>query len=275
MNFRILLPNLFTSFNLFFGCAGIVLAFNEQLVLSACCIGIAAVCDFLDGFLARLVKGFSKFGTEMDSLADGVTFGVLPGVILYQFITIGFHEYYTPVMDRPFGHLLASMSAFIVSVFSAIRLAKFNIDERQKNSFLGLPTPANAILIASIPLIMGIQLNINFYSPPGEQVMNYLAQSNALNSMEFAIAQLLFNPWFFVVLSIVMSVLLVVEFPLFALKFKGYGWWKNKIRYSFLAISIFLLSTVYYTELYFLTIPIIIFLYIVISIGYYLIKGRI
>ncbi|PCJ89847.1 MAG: CDP-diacylglycerol--serine O-phosphatidyltransferase [Flavobacteriales bacterium] len=274
MNFRTLIPNFLTCLNLVCGCAGAVLAGSGKLEYAAYAIGIAAAFDFFDGFAARLLKGETELGKQLDSLADMVTFGVVPGIILYHFIVIGLEEYYVEPTSRKIGHILLSMVAFLVPVFSALRLAKFNIDERQKNYFLGLPTPANAILIASFPLIMGVQYGLNYYYPASEEIKNYLYSSLYFNQLDIIIISLMFNPFFHVILSVVLSLMLVLPIPMLALKFRGWKWRRNKKRYIFLTISLLLLSTVYYTELYFLTIPIIILLYIGISVTYYLIKGK-
>ncbi|OZA56958.1 MAG: CDP-diacylglycerol--serine O-phosphatidyltransferase, partial [Sphingobacteriales bacterium 39-40-5] len=138
------IPNSVTCLNLFSGCLGIVFAFQGNLIWASYAIVIAAVFDFFDGMLARLLKAYSDIGKELDSLADMVSFGVLPSVIIYQLFAL------SPQID--FGADWLSFSAFIIAVFSALRLAKFNIDTRQSENFIGLPTPANALLIASFPL---------------------------------------------------------------------------------------------------------------------------
>ncbi|HQS50964.1 MAG TPA: CDP-diacylglycerol--serine O-phosphatidyltransferase, partial [Daejeonella sp.] len=140
------IPNSVTCLNLFSGCLGIVFAFQGNLIWASYAIVIAAVFDFFDGMLARLLKAYSDIGKELDSLADMVSFGVLPSVIIYQLFAL------SPQID--FGADWLSFSAFIIAVFSALRLAKFNIDTRQSENFIGLPTPANALLIASFPLII-------------------------------------------------------------------------------------------------------------------------
>ena len=272
MKFRVLIPNFLTCMNLVCGCLGITFAINENLTYSAILICVAAIFDFADGFAARMLHGGSELGKQLDSLSDMVSFGVLPGIILYQFIVISFKDYYVPFEKREIVHILLSFTAFLVPVFSALRLAKFNIDTRQGDRFLGLPTPANAIFIASFPLILGEQYDMNFYTPPQENVLKYFLQTGFFSRMDITVVQVLFNPYFYIASAVILSALLVFEIPLLALKFKSWRWERNKTRYLLLIISVLLCSTVYYTGLFFLVIPIIFFLYLAISTVYYLIK---
>lgn len=191
-------------------------------------IGLAAVLDFMDGMVARLLKAYSEIGKQLDSLADMVTFGLLPGMMLYKLIEFS-----------ATGNSFLPWFAFLVPVFSAIRLAKFNIDVRQTDSFIGVPTPANAMLIASLPLI-------STFEPQ-------------LNAAVFG--TLITNCFFLIGLTLVMSLLMVAELPLFSLKFKNLQWSKNRIRFIFLSCSLILLIL-----FHFVAIPVIIFLYIILSI---------
>lgn len=242
------------------------------MIYASVLIGIAAVFDFLDGLAARVFKGASELGKQLDSLADMVTFGALPGIILYQLTVISLKDFYIPFEKREALHILLSFTAFLIPVFSAIRLGKFNLDDGQRDYFLGLPTPANAIFIASFPLILGVQYDMNFYYPPDLMALNYFFQTGFFNALDLMVVKILFNPFFYVAASVILSVLMVVEFPLLTLKFKSWRWHKNRTRYLLLAISFVLMSTVYFTELYFLVIPVIIFLYIGISTVYYYFK---
>jgi len=199
------IPNLMTSGNLLCGCLGIVSAFRGDLLLSGMLVFLAAVLDFGDGFVARLLKQSSPIGKELDSLADCVTFGVLPSMILFQLL-----EKTNPALDS----FLTSSIAFVLAIFSALRLAKFNIDTRQTDSFIGVPTPANAILVASLPFIM--RYNAEF-------------------------EPIILNQLILIAYILLMSFLLVSELPLIALKFKHYGWQGNQVQYIFLAISVVLL----------------------------------
>lgn len=220
------IPNAVTCLNLFSGCLGIVFAFNGNLVFASYAILIAAVLDFLDGMLARLLKAYSELGKQLDSLADMVSFGVLPSVIIY-------HLFLSSVEITSLS--LISYSAFIIAVFSGLRLAKFNIDTRQSENFIGLPTPANALLIASFPFMM--EENNSFF-------MNYIM-----------------NPYSLLVFSLIMSFLLISEIPLISLKFKTLSFSENALRYTLILSSILLILL-----LQFAAVPIILILYILISL---------
>ena len=224
------IPNVFTLCNLLCGCIAIVFAFEGNLVWSACLVGVSCVFDFLDGMVARLLKAYSELGKQLDSLADMVSFGVLPGVIVFKLIN---HSMVTCGADI-FVAAPVSFFGFLVTIFSAIRLAKFNIDTRQTDSFIGVPTPANTILIASLPLIH--QFNSSYDS-------------------------LILNQCFLIGLTLVMSFLLVAPLPLFALKFKNFSWRDNKVRFIFLTLSLLMLIV-----FQFVGIPLIIILYIVLSV---------
>ena len=245
-------------------------------------VGIACVFDFLDGFMARILKVNSEIGKQLDSLADMVSFGLVPGVVMYQLITYSlFPNPYT--LPDQFGSLwikgnlitptwdnwhrwtvFLPLIGFLVTIFSAIRLAKFNIDTRQTDSFIGVPTPANSILICSLPLILDYYRPIHegwtvyppTYSPGDEnvEIISSLPLSATLSSW-------ILNPWFLISLAVITSFLLVSGLPLFALKFKNFSWGDNKIRYIFLLLSLTMLILFRYVG-----IPFIIVLYIVISV---------
>jgi CDP-diacylglycerol--serine O-phosphatidyltransferase len=214
------LPNAMTCGNLLCGCIGLVMALRGHLELASWLIGLAAVLDFGDGFVARMVNVSGPFGKELDSLADVVTFGVLPATIVFQLCW--FQE-------------LGAMSygAFLIAVLSALRLANFNIDTRQSESFIGLPVPANAMLIAAFPL-MG----------------RYQPQFDAIWQNDISLGMM-----------IAFSFLLVSDIPLFALKFKTFGWAANQTKFLFLIASGLLLLFLQYAA-----IPLIIILYIVVSL---------
>ena len=220
------IPNALTCGNLLCGCVGIIEAFHSNLIISCILIGVALIFDFFDGFVARLLKVSSPIGRDLDSLADMVTFGVLPSVIIYQ------------LLMRSIPDLMGIWKAYpalIIAIFSAIRLAKFNNDTRQSDSFIGLPTPANGMLVASLPVI------VQYYGEMWEPII-----INTTNLLVF---------------SVVMSLLLVAEIPLLALKFKNFGWNGNQARYLLIAASLILLVT-----LKVLAVPVIIALYIVMSV---------
>lgn len=222
------IPNVFTLFNLLCGCFGIVAVFYGEPIFGSIAIGIALICDFLDGFLARLLKSASPIGKELDSLADMVTFGVLPGFILYSYI---YNASSKDVGKYMFG---LEFIPFILILFSALRLAKFNVDTRQSDSFIGLPTPANAMIVAVLPFL----------------------ENKKMDYLDF-----IFKPEAIIAYVLVMSYLLVSEIPLFALKFKDFTWNNNKFKFMFLAISVVLLAA-----FQFLGVPLIIFLYLILSI---------
>jgi len=225
------IPNLLTLTNLFLGCAGIVYVLSGMSYMASYFIFIAAVIDFGDGFVARWLNAASPIGEQLDSLADCVTFGVLPGCIFFNFL----ENSYAADNDALNTGIIFMLPAFLISVFSALRLAKFNIDERQQTSFIGLPTPACAIFTATLPLI---------------------AISN-----QYGLASLLANKWVLYLLIMALSYLLVARLPMFSLKFKSFDWKSNETRYIFLIASAVLIFTMSYTGL-----AAVILLYIIMSI---------
>lgn len=239
LSLRIVLPNLFTAGNLFCGCLGIVFAFSERLEISALLILLAALLDFLDGFVARAVKGFSEFGKQFDSLADAVTFGVLPGTMLFQFISIALGDYFTPFSDRSLSNQIMASSGFLMSIFSLIRLGIFNIDTSQSEGFKGFPTPANAILVSSIPLILVYQYHLNMYNNP-LPMWEHISKLYYLTSFDKLILTMLYSPYFYFLLIVVSSVMLVSRVPLIALKFKGFSFQKNKEKYILIFVFLIL-----------------------------------
>ncbi|MFD0749980.1 CDP-alcohol phosphatidyltransferase family protein [Mucilaginibacter calamicampi] len=220
------IPNFITCANLFSGCVGIVFAFQGELIYAAYALFLAAIFDFFDGFASRVLKSFSGIGKDLDSLADMVSFGVLPSVILYQLFL------QAPQIDKVSTYL--NFSAFLIPVFSALRLAKFNTDTRQAEIFIGLPTPANAILIASFPLILQQYPSLSKY---------------------------ILNPYGLTVFIIVMCALLVMEMPLMSLKFKNRDFNRNIYRYLLLLFSAILILF-----FKFVAVPVVIFIYITLSI---------
>lgn len=276
------IPNAITCGNLLCGCLAITSAFNGNLIWAAYLVGIAAVLDFLDGFVARLLKVHSEIGKQLDSLADMVTFGVVPGVIMFHLLNYGLFihalsrakgVHITEIVNNSGGEELLSKLeylswlpyiAFLIPIFSALRLAKFNIDTRQSDSFIGVPTPANTILIASFPLILGAgnydlkSFFMLFTTVPG--IGEYAAAGLSQGSLPL-VSAILLNPWFLIGITILMSFLLVAELPLFALKFKHFKWKGNEIRFIFLILSAVLLIL-----FKFVAIPFIIFLYVILSV---------
>jgi len=246
------LPNLFTLLNLIFGCIAIVLAlqtknisiyvgedsassFNipENLSLAAFCMYAAALVDFLDGFVARMCKVSSEMGKQLDSLADVVSFGVAPGVILYQLLRMSFMKEENG-LDVSVAWLLPT---FILTAASAYRLAKFNIDTTQHYGFKGVPTPAVGLLVASFPLILHY----------GGGLLN--------------VSDLLVNKWFIYGLIVVLSWLMVSNLPIIALKFKDYSLKNNMPKIILLAIAV--LAAIF---LKWLAVPVVFIAYIILSL---------
>ncbi len=276
------IPNIITSGNLLCGCVATVLAFQGNLVWSAYAVGIAIVFDFFDGFAARMLGVSGEMGKQLDSLADMVTFGVVPGVLVYQMLSVWVMKqslanfeivsilpFHGEVKDSAGWMFALPFAGFILTVFSAIRLAKFNIDVRQKDSFIGIPTPANAILVCSLPLMLDLHLpgllsgSSSLTPNPLHAFGDLWKSGDALTGMfeGDSLHNFILNPWFLITLTLVMSYLMVAELPLFALKFKSFKWTENKMRYSFLLISAVLLIIFRY-----IGIPIVILLYVVLSI---------
>jgi CDP-diacylglycerol--serine O-phosphatidyltransferase len=192
---RSLIPNLVTCLNLFSGCIGIVWALKGDLYWASWFIWLAAVLDFLDGFLARTLNAYSELGKQLDSLADMVSFGVLPATILYSMILLSTDNSYF------------AYTGYILAVFTAIRLAKFNLDQEQTFSFKGLPSPASAIFVSGLVHLKHIDIQ---------------------------------EPFTLLIITLGLSLLMVSNLPIMALKFRNFSWKENQIRYLFLGISILL-----------------------------------
>jgi CDP-diacylglycerol---serine O-phosphatidyltransferase len=262
------IPNLFTLCNLLCGCVAIVFALEGNLIWCAYMVGFACVFDLLDGLVARLLKVTSEIGKQLDSMADMVSFGVVPGVLLYKMIIctqllVSFEVNPLSFISNqlaPVAHInYLAMTGFLVTIFSAIRLANFNIDTRQSYSFIGLPTPANAILIASLPL--SIPESLTNMLRPTTMSLDQISAFGLVIAGKKNIYELLLQPYSVIALTLISSILLVAPIPLFALKFKNVSWADNKIRYIFLVLAPVLLIL-----FKFLGIPLIIILYIVLSI---------
>ena len=200
------IPNALTCMNLFSGCIACVMAFHANFEMAMLFIVIGAAFDFFDGLAARLLHAYSNIGKDLDSLADDVSFGVAPALIVFSlFKEINYPDYLSFLANwLPYA-------AFLIAVFSALRLAKFNNDTRQTTSFIGLPVPANALFWAS--LIAGCK-----------PIASY-------------------HPLLTLALVCLFSWLLVSEIPMFSLKFKNLSWKDNKIAFIFVIISAILLIT--------------------------------
>jgi len=191
------IPNFITTLNIFSGCVAVYLAFKGNSQGAFIAILIAAIFDFFDGFAARLLKAYSPMGKELDSLADMISFGLAPGAIVFSLLSTAQLNEWLPFL------------AFLIPVFSGLRLAKFNIDDRQTSSFIGLPVPANAIFWAGI---------IYSFSP-------FLVD----------------NIWILLILVGLFCYFLISEIPMFSLKFKNVKWKDNQLQFIFLIVSFFLL----------------------------------
>lgn len=237
------LPNLVTLLNVLFGSVASVFAVLNKLEWAALFFALGVLCDFMDGLLARKLGVQSELGIQLDSLADMITSGLVPGLVMCQLLGMSVsggwntESFFVEALERdtwwwswfPFAGLLITLA-------SALRLARFNVDENQVSSFTGLPTPANALLILSLPLIL-------FY-----------------NGSEFTNTVIL-NPWFLGALTLLSSYLLNSPIRLFALKFDNFSFRENGLKYIFLIVSLVLLLT-----LQFLAVPLIVLGYILTSL---------
>ncbi|MBC8343730.1 MAG: CDP-alcohol phosphatidyltransferase family protein [Bacteroidetes bacterium] len=233
------LANIFTLTNLFLGFTGIINTLYGDPVAGALLLILAAVFDFLDGATARILKSQSKLGKQLDSLADIVSFGILPATILHVLL-IKSHQDWIYRMHFT-GLPLVSLLAFIFVIAAALRLAKFNLDDNQLHVFKGLPTPAAALFVAALPLIMRFDLYVLSYE-------------------SFYLESIILNPWVLLLITFGLSFLMLSNIPLLAIKFSDWSWENNMPKYLLLLISIPL-----FIFLLFLAIPIIIMLYIAFS----------
>ena len=238
------LPNVLTLLNLFCGSIAVLFAVQNHFVAAALFVFLGILFDFFDGFAARALKVQSELGLQLDSLADMVTSGLVPGIVMYKLIsnamdsaTPEFYEHWNYNMQlHGLEHSFLPLFGLLITLASAYRLATFNLDEDQQTYFKGLPTPANTLLIISLPLIMEFQ-NSNFA------------------------ATLILNPWFLIALTVLSCYLLNSKIKLFALKFKDWSFKSNAIRYGFLLVSLILLFI-----FQFLAVPMILLFYIGLSL---------
>ncbi|HLO89974.1 MAG: CDP-diacylglycerol--serine O-phosphatidyltransferase [Chloroflexota bacterium] len=211
MNIRSHVPNAVTLLNLLSGSLSIILLFKGYIEYSALCVGLSAVFDFLDGFFAKLFNVKSFLGKELDSLADVISFGLAPALFLFYLMS---NNEYIKASDNYLA--FTPYLALFIAAFSALRLAKFNLDTRQTVSFLGLPTPANAVFFVSLVVVA-------------------LQKENEIPFLNEITGSL----WVQLIVIPLSCYLLISEIPMFALKFtKGYGLKNNMLRYSFLTIAL-------------------------------------
>lgn len=235
-------PNLFTSSNLICGTVGTYLALNGKIQAALILMVTAALFDFFDGFIARALKVSGELGKQLDSLADVISFGILPGSMLF-WLQSRFIPEFSVSSDLNTLQFIFIISPVLIPLFSALRLAKFNIDERQHSEFYGLPTPANALFLASLSWTLTYRQD-SFFS-------------------------FLNNQWILTAIIIIFSLLLVSEIRLFALKFSDFSLKNNSIRYIFLFCSALLLI-----GLGIIGIAGVIILYIILSVLYFSLSGK-
>jgi len=227
------LANILTLINLFSGCMAIVFLFNYQVELVPYCIAVSLVADFLDGFAARFSKNSTELGKQLDSLADVVSFGFVPGAILFHLLFLKYESADVVIsLNRTY---LYSSPAFVFTLFAALRLAKFNIDTRQTESFIGLATPAATTFVMGVLLV-------------------FLTNS-------FGLAQSILTGKVLYGTAMTLSALMIAEIPMFGFKFKSFGWKGNEVKYLFIILSVVLIAA-----LKFAAVSLIIILYVLVSI---------
>lgn len=214
------IPNVLTCCNLLCGCLGIIFCLENKNVPAAYFVWVAGVFDFFDGFAARWLKVTSPIGKELDSLADMVSFGLLPSLVMYKMIAATTDNIYLPY------------AAFMIAVCSALRLAIFNVDETQHDSFKGLNTPANSLFITGLSFVSG-------------EIGSWLNQA-----------------WVLVSITVIFSLLMVSRVNIMAFKFKDFSWANNQLRFTFLALAVLLLLLLGKAA-----IPLVILMYIAFSLA--------
>lgn len=226
MNIKKHIPNFLTLLNLFCGCIAIVFTANEQFDIAFYFVSLGIFFDFFDGFFARKFGVSGPLGVQLDSLADMVTSGVAPGFVMFKMLLANNYDscVYLPYLG------------FIITLGACYRLANFNIDTRQSDSFIGLPTPANTLFIMSLPLVVA--------------ECQFLALSEILSSK-----------WVLLIITLLSAYVMNAEIQLFSLKIKNFSFQKYKLQIGFLAVSIIMIAT-----MKFLAIPLIILTYVLLSV---------
>ena len=239
------IPNFVTLLNLFCGSVAVIFAVNGFLVTASFFAFLGVFFDFFDGLLARKLNAQSELGLQLDSLADMVTSGLVPGIVMYKLLEMtvsnfelisSIDDWETTIYWNGLNHSFLPLFGLLITLASAYRLANFNIDENQTDSFIGLPTPANTLLILSFPLIMEFQNN---------DIMN----------------SIILNKWFLIAVTLVSCYLLNANMKLLALKFKTWNFQDNAARYILV-----MLAAIFLIIFQFAAIPLIILAYIIISI---------
>lgn len=238
------LPNVITLLNLFCGCIAVIFAVYNNFIAAAIFVFLGIFFDFFDGLLARKLNVQSPLGIQLDSLADMVTSGLVPGIVMYKLLSIAVDTPYfiESTTDWSYDSVWTGfriswvpLIGLLITLSSAYRLAKFNLDEDQQSYFKGLPTPANALLVISLPLIMEFQNN---------DLMNAI----------------ILNKWFLIGFTLVSAYLLNANIRLFALKFDNWSFKDNAVRYVFIILTLVLLVV-----LQFAAIPLILLCYVGLS----------
>lgn len=224
-------PNLITLLNLFCGCIALIFAFHRSFEMAFLFVALGIFLDFFDGFFARRFKVSSPLGLQLDSLADMVTSGVAPGLVMYQLMLKGDAFDVSNIEIFPF-------LGFLITLGSCYRLANFNIDTRQTHSFIGLPTPANSLFIMSLPLVL-------------------------MNADSLPVIELLTNQWVLLAITVFSAYILNAEIPLFSLKVKNFTLSDNKIRILFLSLAVLQLIFLHYAA-----IPLVILTYVLLSVAH-------
>jgi len=228
------IPNIVTLGNLFCGTLATIFAVGGHFEMTALFVVLGIFLDFFDGFFARVLKVSGELGKQLDSLADMVTSGVVPGIVL--FVLLGNNQQIPYEIDSEFKFSMGlPLLGLIITLSACYRLAKFNLDTRQSESFIGLPTPAMSLFIVSLPLVQ-MHSDIDF------------------------VKDLIGNNYFLIGITILFSFLMNSEFHLFSLKFKNYGVKENLFKYILILFSIILLITIEY-----LAVPVIIISYVILS----------
>lgn len=239
------IPNIVTLLNLFCGSIAVIFAVHNNFIAAAIFVFLGIFFDFFDGLLARKLNVQSPLGVQLDSLADMVTSGLVPGIVMFKLLSLSVDTTYFVSSTDEWNSTMhwsglkfnvLPLFGLLITLASAYRLAKFNIDEDQQSYFKGLPTPANALLIISLPLIMEFQ------------------NSDLINSM-------ILNKWILIAFTLVSSYLLNSDIKLFALKFKDWSFKTNAVRYIFIILALVLIVI-----FQFAAIPVVILFYILLSL---------
>jgi CDP-diacylglycerol---serine O-phosphatidyltransferase len=272
------IPNMLTLTNAALGVLGMIFISKEQVTWAVYCAAIALVFDFLDGFLARLLNAQSELGKQLDSLADMITFGALPGFIVFQMIAVSRGIYFEEIYLWSFTDILVCSSGLLITAGATLRLGVFNLDTESRDYFIGIPTPAIAIFVISIPIILEIHYKLNFYNPISDTMIATLGEIRHWTALDRALVSMLFSTKFYVILSFILLFLMNMKVPMLALKFKGLSWAKNKWKYGVLiwvliSYLIFLIPNLSFIPfdiglIDYLIIPIIMLGYFILSLFY-------